>query len=191
MKHPLITDQTSYLRYAPLENLSLAAAIVIFGLMAGFFWTYSFNVNLAMLQVDGPTYATVQSLFNQNVRHVWFFALFFGGGVVPVAALVVNYKRHKTASFTLLALAAVVYIAGIIFFTRAVNLPLNAITEAWNPYNMPVNWATTRDQWNQANALRVASSLAAFVLSLAALVLRVSPQVAPSRATLSGGYAAQ
>ncbi len=37
--------------------------------MAGFFWTYSDNVNLAMLQVDGATYATVQSLFNMNVRH--------------------------------------------------------------------------------------------------------------------------
>ena len=191
MKHPFTTVQTSY---SPIENLTLAAAIVVFGLMAGFFWTYSFNVNLAMLQVDGPTYATVQSLFNQNVRHIWFFALFFGGGVVPVLALLANYKHRSSGSFKLLALAALVYIAGIIFFTREVNLPLNAITEAWNPQSLPANWATTRDQWNQANAVRVALSLAAFVLSLAALVLRVSPQALPAasaRTAVTGGYAAQ
>jgi uncharacterized membrane protein len=168
-----MTKQTTY---SPLENLSLAAAIVVFGLMAGFFWTYTFNVNIAMLKVDGPTYATVQSLFNQNVRHIWFFALFFGGGVVSVAALLINYKHRKTGAFKLLALAAVVYVLGIIFFTRSVNLPLNAITEAWNPAALPSNWSAIRDQWNQANAFRVVTAMAAFVLSLTALVLRASPQ---------------
>lgn len=132
--------------YSALENFTLAASILVFGLMAGFFWTYSFNVNIAMLKVDGATYATVQSLLNQNVRHVLFFALFFGGGAVSVAALLVNLKHRETGSFKLLALAAVVYIAGIIFFTREVNLPLNAITEAWNPNALPSNWTTVRDQ---------------------------------------------
>ncbi len=42
------------------------------GIMAGFFYTYTFNVNLAMLEVDGSTYAVVQSLFNENVRHPMF-----------------------------------------------------------------------------------------------------------------------
>ena len=60
-----------------LENSSLALATIVFGIMAGFFWTYSFNVNYAMLQVDGSTYVQVQSLFNQNVRHSMFFYLLF------------------------------------------------------------------------------------------------------------------
>ena len=170
-----MTAQTTY---SPLENLSLAASIAVFGLMAGFFWTYSFNVNIALLKLDGPTYAVVQSLLNQNVRHIWFFALFFGGGAVSVVALLANHRHRKTGSFKLLAIAAVVYIAGIILFTREVNLPLNAITEAWRPTAMPSDWAAIRDQWNQANALRVGSAVAAFVLSLAALVLRASPQSA-------------
>ena len=57
----------------------------IFGVMAGFFWTYSANVNLAMLTVDGATYATVQSAFNRHVRHALFFALFFGIGLAIAA----------------------------------------------------------------------------------------------------------
>jgi uncharacterized membrane protein len=160
-------------------KITLAAAICVFGLMAGFFGTYTFNVNLAMLKVDGPTYATVQSLFNQHVRHAGFISLFFGAGIVSVLALAVNYKHRQTTSFKLLALAAVIYIAGIIFFTRQVNLPLNAITEAWNPAALPGNWSAIRDQWNQANAFRVVCSIAAFVLSLSALVLRASPKAMP------------
>ena len=165
--------------YSPLENLALAAAIIVFGLMAGFFGTYTFNVNLAMLKVDGSTYATVQSLLNQHVRHAGFFSLFFGAGIAPVLALAVNYKHRQTASFRLLALAAVIYIAGIIFFTREVNLPLNAITEAWNPAALPSNWSAIRDQWNQANAFRVVCAIAAFLLSLSALVLRASTPATP------------
>lgn len=46
--------------------------------MAGFFATYSANVNLATLELNGPTYAQVQSAFNRNVRHAGFFACFFG-----------------------------------------------------------------------------------------------------------------
>jgi len=55
-----------------------ALAVAAFGVMAGFFWTYSANVNLAMLTVDGATYATVQSAFNRHVRH----ALRAGSGVL-------------------------------------------------------------------------------------------------------------
>ncbi len=49
-----------------------ALAVLWLGLMAGFFGTYSANVNLALLQMDGATYATVQSAFNRNVRHALF-----------------------------------------------------------------------------------------------------------------------
>ena len=52
-------------------------AITVLGIMAGFFGTYSANVNLAMLQMDGATYATVQSALNRNVRHTLFFFFFF------------------------------------------------------------------------------------------------------------------
>ena len=63
------------------DRLSLAAqllTVLLLGLMAGFFATYSANVNLATLELNGPTYAQVQSAFNRYVRHAGFFACFFG-----------------------------------------------------------------------------------------------------------------
>ncbi len=157
-----------------IENGTVAVATLIFGIMAGFFWTYTFNVNLAMLEVDGATYATVQSLFNENVRHLMFFAFFFGGGAFSVLALLGNWRRWKTASFWLLAAACVIYVLGVIVFTAQVNLPLNAYTESWDPQSLPDDWASVRAQWNSANAVRVVTSGLAFVLGLLSLTIRAS-----------------
>jgi uncharacterized membrane protein len=155
-----------------LENVTLALSTVVFGVMAGFFWTYSFNVNLAMLQVDGSVYAEVQSLFNQNVRHFMFFSFFFGGGAFGVFAVVANIRRYKSAPFMLILLATVIYIAGVIVFTQQVNLPLNYYTESWDIDHLPADWSAIRDQWNDANIKRVYVSFLSFVMCVVALMLR-------------------
>ena len=162
------------MKYTYVENALVAVATIVFGIMAGFFWTYTFNVNFAMLEVDGPTYATVQSLFNKNVRHFMFFMFFFGGGAFSLLALLGNGKHWKTVPFWLLAIACIVYILGVIFFTAQVNLPLNDYTESWDPQNLPADWTAIREQWNNANAFRVGTSALAFVLSVATLVIRSS-----------------
>ena len=164
--------------YTLLENTSIALAILMYGIMAGFFWTYTFNVNLATAQLDGATYARVQSLFNVNVRHFIFFAFFFGSAVMAIVALLINYKHYREPSFWLLVLATVIYIAGIIFFTREINLPLNYYTESWDPNHLPRDWAQTRSNWNSANAWRVLTAGLAFAISTLVLVLRsTSPKI--------------
>ena len=149
-----------------------ALAVLWLGLMAGFFGTYSANVNLAMLQMDGATYATVQSAFNQNVRHALFFSLFFGPPVWCALALLAAWREHRAAWWRVLGVVAVAYVLGIVFFTQQVNLPLNYATEAWDPKALPADWAQVRNQWNAANLWRALLSLAAFAASLAALVWR-------------------
>lgn len=156
------------------ENASVAFAVVVLGLMAGFFGTYTYNVNLATMQMDGAAYATVQSLLNKNVRHTGFFILFFGGFLFPTLALVVNYRHWRTFEYGLMVSAALLYGLGIVLLTRQVNLPLNAYTESWSPAQLPVDWAAIREQWNNANLIRVWVAIAAFALCLMALVLRAS-----------------
>jgi len=161
-------------RFTLLENGSLALAIISFGIMAGFFWTYSFNVNYAMLEVDGATYARMQSLFNVNVRHAMFFSFFAGAGILSALAVILNVKHRQHPSFWLLLLATLIYILGIIVFTKYVNLPLNYYTESWNPAQLPADWQSIRDQWNQANLLRVAFAFSAFIFAIIAILLRAS-----------------
>ena len=86
---------TAHPRPSPPTALSLVAqllAVLLLGLMAGFFATYSANVNLATLELDGPTYAQVQSAFNRNVRHAGFFVCFFGP--VPLGLLSLALAYH-------------------------------------------------------------------------------------------------
>jgi uncharacterized membrane protein len=142
------------------------------GLMAGFFWTYSANVNFATLQMDGSTYALVQSSLNRNVRHAMFFSFFFGPPLLCALTVLAAWPRRRERWLWCLGLAGVLYALGIVVFTARVNLPLNAYTESWNPQALPSDWAQTRERWNAANLWRTVASAAAFALALFALCVR-------------------
>ena len=169
------------------DRLSLTAqllTVLLLGLMAGFFATYSANVNLATLELDGPTYAQVQSAFNRNVRHAGFFACFFGPLPLGLLALASAWADRRAGWWRLLALTVLAYGLGIVLFTRQVNLPLNYLTESWTATTVPADWAAVRAAWNQANLWRSGLSLALFVTGLIGLVLRLSggaprPKVRP------------
>jgi len=156
----------------PVQITLHAFAALWLGLMAGFFWAYSANVNLAMLQMDGTIYATVQSALNRNVRHWLFFAFFFGPPVWCALALLAAWPSRHQGWWRGLAIAGVAYTLGIIFFTQQVNLPLNQITEAWNPQALPKDWAQVRDQWNTANLWRTLVNGATFATAVFTLAWR-------------------
>jgi len=160
------------LNQTTLSDWSTLWATAVLGVMAGFFWTYTFNVNLAMATVNGSTYAQMQSLFNVHVRHLAFFSFFFGGVGFTALALLCSWRFRGQARFWLLMGAGVVYGVGIVLFTKSVNLPLNALTESWDPAAVPADWHAVRDAWNDANAVRVVTSGLAFALGLLALMLR-------------------
>jgi uncharacterized membrane protein len=154
---------------------SLVLAVFGLGIMAGFFGTYSGNVNLAMLELDGPTYALVQSAMNRHVRHALFFSFFFGPPVFCALALTAAW-RQRPGWWWLLGLVGLGYALGIVLFTRQVNLPLNHLTESWTAATLPPDWADTRAAWNQANAWRAAWSALLFALGLAALAWRAASE---------------
>jgi uncharacterized membrane protein len=163
-------------RFSPMAlQLGLhALAVFWLGLMAGFFWTYSANVNFATLQMDGTTYALVQSSLNRNVRHAMFFGLFFGPPLFCALAVLAAWPAWREYWLWCLAIAGVLYALGIVLFTAQVNLPLNAYTESWNPRALPPDWTQTRERWNAANLWRTFASAAAFALALAALCMRAN-----------------
>lgn len=157
-----------------LNTLSLilhVAAVFWLGIMAGFFGTYSANVSLATQTFDGSLYSTVQSALNRHVRHTLFFTFFFLPPLWIGGALLAGWRKRAAWGWLLLV-SGVLYALGIIFFTREVNLPLNAYTESWNPANVPADWVQTRDSWSSANALRSAVSSICFFFGIVALALR-------------------
>ena len=159
-----------------------ALAVFWLGMMAGFFWTYSANVNFATLEMDGATYARVQSGLNRNVRHAMFFGFFFGPPLLCALALATAWSARHRGWWRCLLLAGVLYGLGIVVFTAQVNLPLNAYTESWDPRALPPDWARTRERWNAANLWRTIAGALAFGLALAALCARAVAAAAQSSA---------
>lgn len=149
-----------------------ALAVFCLGLMAGFFWAYSANVNFATLQMDGSTYAQVQSSLNRNVRHAMFFGFFFGPPLLCALAALVAWPAWRERWLWCLVAAGLLYALGIVLFTARVNLPLNAYTESWDPHALPSDWAQVRARWNAANLWRAWASAAALALALAAFCMR-------------------
>lgn len=147
-------------------------SVLTLGLMAGFFATYSVNVNLATQELDGPTYALVQSAFNRHVRHALFFAVFFGPVPLSLLALIAGWAPQQRW-WRLTTLVLLAYALGIVVFTREVNLPLNHLTESWSAATLPADWHHTRDAWNRANAWRSGLGLGLFVAALLALSWRL------------------
>lgn len=151
-------------------NLTAFISILALGVMAGFFWTYSFNVAVAVENLDADTYAEVQSLFNVHVRHGMFFSFFFGAAVCSLLAGFVSFICALRTRALLQITAGLIYLLAVVVLTRQVNLPLNAETESWLIGAVPAHWQETRAAWNQANDWRTAASLLAFALSILALL---------------------
>lgn len=159
----------------PRSGMVLHVAWVFaLGIMAGFFGTYSANINLATATLDGPTYALIQSSFNRNVRHFLFFVFFFGVLPLSLGVLVQSWSQRHCLWWRITAASGLTYLLGIVVFTRQVNLPLNYLTESWPSGAVPANWAEVRDAWNQANLWRAGLSACLFAMGLWTLVERLA-----------------
>lgn len=159
-----------------LSDFSAFIAVLTLGVMAGFFWTYAFNVNYATISLDADEYVRIQSLFNVNVRHGMFFSFFFGAALLCFVAALISWSSKNISRTRLLLLAGFLYLGGVVIFTHQVNLPLNVETESWVIGQVPAHWKEVRAAWNDANLLRTGMAFLAFALGLWSLMCKPSAQ---------------
>lgn len=144
-------------------------AVFCLGIMAGFFGTYAANVSPAMLEMDGWSYVQAQGALNRHVRHALFFVFFFGPVCWCGLAVAGAWRARRQPWWWLMAGVGMAYALGIVWFTRAVNLPLNYQTEGWAAAGVPgVDWEVVRAAWNRANRFRAGLCALLFALALAA-----------------------
>jgi uncharacterized membrane protein len=149
-----------------------AAAIVLLGLMSGFFFAFAVDVVPAMAQLDGPTYVTTQQWINRVVRSLPFALAYFGAAVLPfVAAALALGTRRRAIGLAWLAIGAL-YFGAVFWVTRSVNIPINEAVAGWNPGAPPADWAQLRDRWNDSNLLRTVAAVLSFAAATVLTVLR-------------------
>lgn len=147
-------------------------AILLFGLMAGFFFAFSVDVAPAMTHLDAATYITTQQWINSVVRNALFGGVYFGAVLLPFGAALFAALGKKPRLALFWCVLALAYFGLVFWVTRSINIPINNALASWNPAAPPPDWMQLRDTWNQSNLQRAWAAFACFAIALLALNIR-------------------
>lgn len=147
-----------------LQFLLLLLSAILAGLLAGFFYTWSFTIMQSLNLISESNAATAMISINANIRNGWFGVIFFGTPISIFASLIMmlGAKNKRVYRWTSLAL---VFAIMTLVITVTKHLPLN--DELANGSD----WPSYFGSWVQWNHVRMTSSLMAFISILFALVL--------------------
>ena len=154
-----------------MTALALALTVVtlaLAGAMAGFFYAYSMSVMWALDAVDPKAAIASMQSINIVVRNAIFFPAFFGTPVVALIAAELWWKAGTGQVALLLALAALVYLAGTFAVTIVANVPMNQAlaiaTIPADPEAARTLWRNYSSPWTLWNHVRTLASLTTLLL---------------------------
>lgn len=141
------------------------------GLVAGFFFAFSFCVMKALDRLPAPHGASAMQSINIVVINPWFMTLFFGTALVCAVLTASALVRSDRPGWIYLLSGSLLYLAGSILVTILFNVPRNNALEAVDPNSSEgaARWADYVPSWTAWNHVRTAASLAAAVLFTVAL----------------------
>jgi len=157
------------------RSLSLVAATLTTGLIAGFFYAYACSVTLGLARLPDEHYVEAMQAINATVRNGVFAFSFFGAVLSLLVTLAVHAPRPSSRSFILIVLAAVLYIGGGFMMTFLMNVPMNEelarVGEA-TPESFAAVRADYEGLWNFWNGVRTVFSSLAFLALIGACLSR-------------------
>lgn len=150
-----------------------SVAVLLLGLIAGFFYAYACSVMVGLADADDRTFISAMQAINANVRNAGFAPSFFGALIAVAAAALLGVRRRPSRATVLLAAAALVYAVGGFLLTMGISVPLNDDLAAAGPVDLMTDPAAVRadyeDPWAAWNLVRTAASTVAFGLAVAAV----------------------
>ena len=150
--------------------LRLACAVWV-GLMAGFFFAFSFVVMPGLGVMEPLAALASMQAINLAVRNAIFAIGFFGALVLCIAVALHALVRRAAPAYLLALAAALIYLVGAFGVTSVCNVPLNGEIAPLDP-SRPENAEAMVfyiAEWTLWNHVRTLASLAAFVLLLLSL----------------------
>ena len=141
----------------------VAAAALGTALVSGVFYAFSTFVMRALARLTPRDGIAAMQSINVAVLNPWFFAAFFGVGVLCIA-VVIRGLLTGSASVSMFVGAAL-YLLGCIGVTGVCNVPLNDRLAQADPGTEAAEalWNTYLARWLVWNHVRTAASLAAAV----------------------------
>ncbi|GAA3522623.1 DUF1772 domain-containing protein [Aeromicrobium panaciterrae] len=144
--------------YAAIESVARVVSVVLGGIFTGFLLTI-LVLELSLRRFDASVYTQVR-----QVELVRMDALATGTllpTVIAAIVLVCVGLRRGGAGLGLTS-AALVLLLIVFVTTVTINLPINADQLDWSVARPPADWATDRDRWQVAHAVRTAAAALAF-----------------------------
>jgi uncharacterized membrane protein len=159
-----------------VRALSLIAATMSMGLMAGVFGLYAHTVMPGLGRTDDRTFVGAFQAIDRAIINPWFLAGGFVGALVFTAlAAVLHVPADRRSVLPWIAVALVLYLA-VFVITVGVNVPLNDAIKAAGDPDRIADLAAVRERFDEArwvrwNNVRTVASTAAFGCLAWALVL--------------------
>ena len=154
-----------------LDDWLRLACVVWVGVMAGFFFAFSFVVMPGLGAMEPLAALASMQGINLAVRNAVFALDFFGALILCIAAALHALLRRGAPACWFALAAALVYLLGAFGVTSVFNVPLNGEIAPLDPTRPDNTQAMVSyiAEWTLWNHVRTISSLAAFVLLLLSL----------------------
>ncbi|MFC0624897.1 anthrone oxygenase family protein [Kribbella deserti] len=148
-----------------ISQLATIISIAGVALNAGLFFAFDTAVMKALREQPAPQGITTMNSINVQILNPVFLLVFTGSALTCVAVLV-TAPFDDLGGTALRVAGAVVFLAGTILVTAAVNVPMNNALAAVDAASAEgaAYWQTYLSRWVGWNHVRTVSSLAGVVL---------------------------
>ncbi|MGV8856578.1 MAG: DUF1772 domain-containing protein [Pseudomonas sp.] len=148
---------------AALPTAFQVLALVLIGLLAGSMFGIWRGYDITAY---AP--ATFVEVHQGAVRGLNTLLPAMAAATLVLVVLLAVFGRNRPAVLGLYIAVALAIVAGGVI-TRFLNQPINDQIMAWTPETMPKDWTTLRDSWWNWHLARLAATLCAELLLLAAV----------------------
>ena len=157
------------------ETIILALAILLTGLMAGIFFTWSNAVKPGIGKLSVIEYLRALQSMNRVILNNAFKIIFLGAIIAVALVPVFYFNLYPRNIFWLFVFTLIIYWIGVFGVTVSGNIPLNEILDKTNLETITIEEVNTLRQnieakWNNLNLIRSISSAITFLLLILSYV---------------------
>ena len=158
------------------ETIILALAILLTGLMAGIFFTWSNAVKPGIGKLGDIEYLRALQSMNRVILNNAFKIIFLGAIIAVALVPVFYFNLYPKNIFWLFVFTLVIYWIGVFGVTVSGNIPLNEILDKTNLESITSEEIKTlrksiEVKWNNFNIIRCISSAITFLILIISFLI--------------------
>ena len=158
------------------ETIILALAILLTGLMAGIFFTWSNAVKPGIGKLGDIEYLRALQSMNRVILNNAFRIIFLGAIIAVALVPVFYFNLYPKNIFWLFVFTLVIYWIGVFGVTVSGNIPLNEILDKTNLESITSEEIKTlrksiEVKWNNFNIIRCISSAITFLILIISFLI--------------------